>query len=225
MLDLDLLQKFVINLKRRPDRLELFRSKCPLTNYTIIHGFDGKHASLESKKEQDLLVKFSNLKPGEEGVFISHLRIFQKIVTDKIPFAFIMEDDAIFCEEFSKKCIEVLSEVPHDTDILYIGGRFTPDFIMTNGIKVSEHIIKHTRPFSFGIVCDRTMHAYILSYKMAELLVNTFKSTNSINTAIDDWILRISIQNSIEIYNANPLLCHSPILSDSDIRIHTAKYK
>jgi glycosyl transferase family 25 len=219
MLDLNLLQKFVINLKRRPDRLELFRSRCPLRDYTVIHGFDGKYSTLEKSKEEiQMLSKFSRLRPGEEGVFISHLRIFQKIVTDKIPFAFIMEDDAIFCPGFSKKCLEVLSEIPHDTDILYIGGRFTPDFVMDTSIKVSKNIVKHKRPFNPGMMSDRTTHAYIVSNKMAGILVKKFELTNLINTAFDDWILRVSIENSIDIYNANPLLCYSPAKGDSDIR-------
>jgi GR25 family glycosyltransferase involved in LPS biosynthesis len=68
------IKKFVINLKRRPDRLETFKKNCPFTDVEVVYGFDGKY---EKGKEQDITYKLK-LKPGEIGVFISHLRIFKK---------------------------------------------------------------------------------------------------------------------------------------------------
>lgn len=219
MLDLELLQKFVINLKRRPDRLELFRARCPLKNYALIYGFDGKHVNLElSARERNMVHKLNTLLPGEQGCFISHIRIFQKIVREKIPFAFIIEDDAFFSRDFTKRFLQVLSEVSHDIDILYIGGRFTSDFVMPKYVPVSQNIVKHLTPFQKGGFYDRTTHAYIVSYKMAELLLNTFYSLPNICIPIDHWILDICMQNSIDIYNSNPLLCHSPAIGNSDVR-------
>jgi len=218
MLDLDLLQKFVINLKRRPDRLELFRTRCPLKDYTVIYGFDGKNINLESSaRERNMIHKLTTLLPGEQGCFISHIRIFQKIVREKIPFAFIIEDDAFFSRDFTKRFLQVLNEVSHDVDILYIGGRFTSDFVMLKFLTVSQNIVKHIKPFE-GDVDDRTTHAYIVSYKMAGLLVNTFYSLQNISIPIDHWILNMCMQNSIDIYNSNPLLCHSPAIGNSDVR-------
>lgn len=222
MLNYELIEKFVINLKRRPDRLKKFRDTCPLKDVKVIYGFDGSlPGNEESEKERKLFNNFSILRPGERGVFISHLRIYHNIVENKIPFSLIMEDDAIFCKDFYKRCLNVLYDMPNTTDLLYIGGRFESEYNMKACTKVSNNIVRHNvinKKFTGSHMdCDRTMHAYIISNRMANILLNTFYSTH-ITIAIDDWILRVSNNNSIPVYNAQPLLCHSPLVGDSNIR-------
>ena len=144
MLDYKLIEKFVINLKRRPDRLKKFRDTCPLKDVKVIYGFDGSFPNNEeSEKERELFNKISLSLPGERGVFISHLRIYQNIIEHNIPFALIMEDDAIFCKDFYTRCLNVLCDIPNTTDILYIGGRFTSEFQMKSCNKVSDNIVEH----------------------------------------------------------------------------------
>lgn len=217
------IKKFVINLKRRPDRLELFQKACPFKDVEVVHGFDGKNISSETSQTEKLMIyRFTKLKPGEVGVFISHLRIFKEIVDKDIPFAFIMEDDAIFCDDFSIKYPIILSEMPSHTDLLYVGGRFDPGFKMVSCSQITDnivgHIIHNKKILEAGSDTDRTLHAYIISNKMAKILVNTFNTCPRIDKAIDDWIMRVSLDNSLPIYNAQPLLCHSPLKGDSDIR-------
>jgi hypothetical protein len=50
------MKKFVINLKRRPDRLETFLQRCPYHDVEIVYGFDGKNPELETNKKFKLLV-------------------------------------------------------------------------------------------------------------------------------------------------------------------------
>ena len=38
------MKKFVINLKRRPDRLTNFLNNCPYGDVEIVYGFDGKNS-------------------------------------------------------------------------------------------------------------------------------------------------------------------------------------
>ena len=222
MLDYNLLEKFVINLKRRPDRLKRFLDSCPLNHVNVIYGFDGKHLKNESSgSEKAMMVKLKSLRPGEGGVFISHLRIYQKMVENNWPFALIFEDDAIFCEGFFSKCLNVLKEAPHDTDLLYIGGRFEPGFRMHRSIQISECIVRHDikgKTWISGKNTDRTMHAYVISYRLCKLLLHIFNNSPIISCTIDDWILKECAKYDIPIYNAQPLLCHSPLISNSDIR-------
>lgn len=213
------IKKFVINLKRRPDRLEIFRKQCPFNDVDVIYGFDGKYADKEqSHIEKNILYKFKNLKPGEVGVFISHMRIFRKIVELNIEKALIFEDDAIFCNKFITRFNQIEREIPQDTFILYIGGRFEPEFKMLSFSKISDSIVKHTTSQWIGEDMDRTLHSYIISRKMAELCIKEFYGSIFIKEAIDSWILRICREYLMPIYNAYPLLCHSPLISNSDIR-------
>ena len=210
------IKKFVINLKRRPDRLETFQKQCPFTDVEVVHGFDGKYArSEQSRSEKDMIYKFTKLSPGEIGVFISHLRIFKKILELDVSYAMIFEDDAIFCKDF---LTQIEHDIPADTSILYIGGRFEPEFKMTHCSKMSDTIVKHGSVPWIGGDMDRTLHAYIISKDMAQLCINEFYRSVIINQAVDSWILAVCRKYSLPIYNMYPLLCHSPLKGDSDIR-------
>jgi GR25 family glycosyltransferase involved in LPS biosynthesis len=213
------IKKFVINLKRRPDRLEIFQKNCPFADIELVYGFDGKNQWAElSYREKNMLYKFPKLKPGEKGVFISHIRIFQKILHLGINNALIFEDDALFSNDFLNRFHTIEQSIPHDTSILYIGGRFEPEFKIEKCSKISDSIAKHITVPWIGDDMDRTLHAYIISKEMAELCLNEFYGSTCINEAIDSWILKVCIKNSLPIYNAYPLLCHSPLISNSDIR-------
>lgn len=121
------MKKFVINLKRRPDRLELFVKQCPYVDVEVIYAFDGKNPELESKKERKLLLNFpKSLKPGEIGCAISHLRIWKRIVNENINLAMIFEDDCNFEPNF-KEFIDNLV-LPPDFKIVFPGGRFSRNF-------------------------------------------------------------------------------------------------
>jgi len=209
------IKKFVINLKRRPDRLEAFQKNCPFTDVEVVHGFDGKYFREEQSRSEKDMVHKCKLKPGEIGVFISHLRIFKKIIELDISHAMIFEDDAIFCSDF---LIKTNQDIPVDTSILYIGGRFEPEFKMSHCSKISDTLVKHNTDPWIGEDMDRTMHSYIISKEMAQLCINEFYKSFLINEAIDSWILKICLKYSLPIYNTYPLLCHSPLKGDSDIR-------
>ena len=44
---MDKITKYVINLKRRPDRLERFMKTCPYKDVQIIEAFDGKNSAVQ----------------------------------------------------------------------------------------------------------------------------------------------------------------------------------
>jgi GR25 family glycosyltransferase involved in LPS biosynthesis len=213
------MKKFVINLKRRPDRLETFQKNCPFQDVEVVYGFDGINPWAESSyREKNMLYKLGKLKPGEKGVFLSHMRIFQRIVTENHSYALIFEDDAIFCQDFVSRFDVIQKEIPLDTSILYVGGRFEPDFRMKTCVALTRHIVSHASEQWDGDDMDRTLHAYIISKDLAEILVKEFYGPIIINEAIDSWIIKVCLKYSISLYNTYPLLCHSPLISNSDIR-------
>jgi glycosyl transferase family 25 len=211
------MQKFVINLKRRPDRLKQFFKRCPLEDVQVIEAFDAKFPTKEDPLEQEIfnnklkkLGAFNRI--GERGVFISHLRIWKKIVQEKIKVALIFEDDA----QFNKNFLNVFKEIKKVDNILFLGGRFQDNFI-TPGIPVSENIVKHDYR-SWNARCyDRTAHAYLITEELAKILIELFENTQD-PQPVDHFII-IKLKNmDIPVYSTVPLICWSPMVGDSDIR-------
>lgn len=226
---MDKLKQYVINLKRRPDRLQYFYDNYPFdkNNVEVVYGFDGKNVEQENKDEVNIFNKLSrSLMSGEKGCFISHLRIYKDIVDKNIPFAVVMEDDGIFCENFKEKINQVVNEMPNDCQILYFGGRFEPYFKMESGTfeSISNNIVSHNQITWEQRNCmnhDRGTYGYIISYNLARFFINTYNANVHLDLAIDNWMLKTCMNNNIKILNANPLLCHSPACTtDSDIRGH-----
>ena len=216
---MDTLSTYVINLKRRPDRLKVFQDTCPVVA-TIFYGFDAKNEPLNPYP----LIQCR--KPGEIGCFISHLQIYERVVKEGHKWTLILEDDAIFCPDFKEKLSILMDEIATipRPQVLYVGGRFEPNFLMNpiSATKVTEHIAKHrvsqTRRWS-AWDHDRTTHAYLISLEGAATLLEAFRATtNPIQIPVDYWILQVFLSLHIPIYNSTPLLCHSPLVSDSDIR-------
>jgi GR25 family glycosyltransferase involved in LPS biosynthesis len=239
--------KFVINLKRRTDRLELFINNCPYPEYTpiyiepkqkvvnVIYGFDAKNVDKELPSEQRLFnVTFcKSCKPTERGCFLSHLRIYKMMVDHNTPSAMIFEDDAQFSDQFEKKMKRLLEFLPKNWELVYFGGRFEKDFKMAPGtfIKVNDYIVQHNVSNWNGHSHDRTTHGYLLSLAGAKYLLEQFNKTvpkngiNFTNTINDCPVDHAPIDRWMleqfkykTIYNSVPLLCWSPAVGDSDIR-------
>jgi len=213
---MDTLSTYVINLKRRPDRLKAFRKACPIPA-TLFHGFDGK-------KEVNPAPIIQCSKPGEIGCFLSHLQIYEKIIKEGHPWTLILEDDAQFCQGFKEKLGLVLADST-STDvqakIVYVGGRFEPNFVMkpTSCTAITANITKHQCNTWAPWDHDRTTHAYLLSLEGARELLQAFQRTVApIQIPVDYWILQTFLSTGTAIYNSVPLLCHSPMVGDSDIR-------
>lgn len=103
------LKKYVINLKRRDDRLKELR--LPF-DYTIFEATDGREVFSQYPIKQQ----------GFMGCWDSHRRLFNKIKEENTEYTLIMEDDVDLVENFNERLNEVISELPNDWDLLYLGG-------------------------------------------------------------------------------------------------------
>jgi GR25 family glycosyltransferase involved in LPS biosynthesis len=214
------MKKYVINLKRRPDRLQNFKNNFGnfVDDVEIVYGFDGKYLSNESKEEQELVKKCFNITIGEIGCALSHFRIYNDIINNNYDHAIIFEDDARPTNNFVNKLEHILYEIKKDYDFLYIGGRFHIDFKMPDQYhhKVSSNIVQHFGEH-YGPFHDRTTHGYIISNKMARILLDIFNN-NGLHRPFDHWLIEMLKKEKVIIYNSHPLLCYSPMNSDTDIR-------
>ena len=136
-------------------------------------------------------------------------------------YSIIFEDDAIFTENFQESFNDIINDTI-DFNILFIGGRFTINYKMINCIKVTDKIVKYDYNKNWNeLDCDRTTHAYIISKECCELLLNNFNKilkTTQRFPPVDHFIMNILRLNKKNIYHSYPLLCHSELISDSDIR-------
>lgn len=119
---------------------------------------------------------------GMIGCFMSHLRIWQRIVKEDIPAVVVLEDDVVLYPDFNDKLKVLLADLPKDWDICLIGavgciGQDKEAFpmklyeLITGGGRpapgksrtLSDHIFVPYRPAG--------THSYMVSRKGAEFLM------------------------------------------------------
>jgi len=220
------LKSFLINLKSRPDRLQAFFKNYPgmISDIEVVPGFYGKNPEGEHDKHLfDAMT--DSLAPGEKGCFLSHIRVMQKIVDGGYKRAIVMEDDLTFTDDYVRRLQIVLDELPPSADFAFIGGRFTKDFLMPEEFAIphSEHVVitKFCGPQFTGWNKEnqnRTSQCYMISARGAQLFLDFFKMNPEQLFPYDFWYFLVAQQCNMTMYNANPLLCHSALVGDSDIR-------
>ena len=101
---------YVINLKRRPDRLRTFFQRLeqygwPFKEPIVYPAIEGDKVGVPPEFTQG---------GGAYGCRMSHLRILQDCLMDDVQSVMILEDDADLCEGFPEKVAEFLEKVPTD---------------------------------------------------------------------------------------------------------------
>ncbi|MSN96843.1 glycosyltransferase family 25 protein [Campylobacter sp. FMV-PI01] len=93
---------FVINLEKDTHKKEIFIKNFSKFNleYEFIKGVYGKELSEDELNQKVYKHKDRFLAKGEIGCALSHLKIYKKMVDEDINHALILEDDAIFSDEF-----------------------------------------------------------------------------------------------------------------------------
>jgi hypothetical protein len=134
----------VINLARRPERLERFRQRLegnwPFTAPARFDAVDGANLTLPAAWKHGA---------GAWGCLQSHLGVLRAAVADRVKSVLILEDDAYPADGFSEKAADFLSRVPKDWSSLMLG---------------AEHVFP-PMPVSPGVVqCTGAIrcHAYAL---------------------------------------------------------------
>ena len=210
------IEAYVINLKKRDDRLRMFLKQCPLQNVQREDAVNGKESGYILKR------MYRNcLSPGEQGCFLSHINLWKKQVSREIDYFIIFEDDAIFSDDFVYIFDNIIFNLKKS--ITYIGGRFERNFKMQNKycMKVNEYLVKEKKNKKEkynALQYDRTTHAYIIHKDYAKLLLNSLKIKLFSFKPVDHYILKVLRFYNQDIYSSNPLICHSPFDNESDIR-------
>jgi GR25 family glycosyltransferase involved in LPS biosynthesis len=172
---------FIINLERRPDRLEKVISnldRINLSKYEIFTAVDG----------------YSIGQTGWEGLRQTYIKIFNIIKNSGCNNFLLIEDDCEFNDNFQEEVEIYLREIPSDYDLIYFGGNHfsKPEHRFE---KINSHVIRtystvttHCIGFStknFGIIYDKITnekdHVDLILAKLQNEL-NTYSSIKNLTT-------------------------------------------
>jgi len=168
-------KKIVINLKRRTDRLE--QINLPF-DYEIFEATDGK-------------VEFADYQPKKQGFmgcWDSYRRLFNKIKEENIEYTLILEDDVEVVENFQERLNNVISELPDDWDLLYLGGWNVGDIV-----KYSDKLNHAKKVY--------TTHAFIVRQKFVDTVIKGINERQ--------WKVDVLISDILPLGNCficNPIL-------------------
>ena len=144
------MKSYVINLKRRNDRLE--EINLPF-EYEVFEATDGKIEFADYPVKQQ----------GFMGCWDSHRRLFTQVKNDNLDMVLVLEDDIEVCENFNDKLKTVMEELHEDWDLLYLGGWNVGDIE-----KYSESLNWAKKVF--------TTHAFIVRNKFYDILLDKINS-------------------------------------------------
>lgn len=132
-------QVYLINLKRRPDRLNNFLShlkKSDMKHTKIIRfdAVDGSNidvdkcplselakAELQQLETTGFRTKHYQLTKGAIGCYLSHVKIWENILQKNVNVALIFEDDAQIPPHLKRRIEEEMKYIPDDWDIVLFG--------------------------------------------------------------------------------------------------------
>jgi len=112
---------YVINLRRRPDRLRAFFKRLeqygwPFKEPIVYPAIEGDKVGVPPEFTQG---------GGAYGCRMSHLRILQDCLMEDVSSVMILEDDADLCEGFPEKVAAFLAKVPSDWEGIMLGASTT----------------------------------------------------------------------------------------------------
>src|SRR6185312_7878525 len=155
---------YVINLDRRPERMERFWSQFPadwpFPRPERFRAIDGTIVGCPREFEWG---------PGAFGCQRSHSRLLEDCIHAKIGSVLVLEDDACCVPDFAAKVTRAVATLPRNWDAIYFGGEHKED-----PLPVNDHWVKVVR-------ASRT-HAYAVS---AKFMPELFKRWAMCGTHID----------------------------------------
>ncbi len=118
---------FVVNLKRSTERRKYIENHLKDKNiqYELIEAVDRENLTEEQIRkvaDKEWVIKLSSQLPqvlkGIIGCALSHKKIFKRIVSESLPYALILEDDALIEDGIDKNFLDSL---PMNWDVLLLG--------------------------------------------------------------------------------------------------------
>lgn len=198
---------FIINLPESIERKDFMKTQCEGIGISpvFIEAVNGKNLS---KSEISLYCNQNKAKQlfgrelllGEIGCALSHKKIYQKMIDDNMPYAVILEDDAVIKEGFDK-VVKLTLDLDVNWELVLLGHHKnqlknlkSPISIWDNHLVNSEYSLGRLADFGFG------SYGYIVNIKCAKKLL---AELNTIYKPIDHYI---PDSNFLNVYALHPVV-------------------
>lgn len=218
-------QTYLINLERRPDRLERFmstydRSDMKSTRLKRIGAVDGTDLDISKVPLSDVArgelkqiettgfrSKHYQLTRGAIGCYLSHVKVWKDIVENQYSSGLVFEDDVNVPRNLNQKIKSSIQYIPEDWDIILFGYHCKSCENIKNYRKVNRFIL---------------LHNYAISYTGVVKILKT-NSLFPITQQIDSFLSELS-EDILNIYAVkNPLIHQNG--SRTDIQMPIIKLK
>jgi GR25 family glycosyltransferase involved in LPS biosynthesis len=144
---------FVINLEEATERWQIFLQE--LKNIGVSEEEVSRFEAIDGKS----MPQKGNLKNGELGCHLSHLKIIELAQKEKYERILILEDDVEFHKNFARLFPKYIKDVPKEWDLLYFGGNHAEE-----PLPFSKNILR--------VSSTKCTHAYAIHQRMFEPLIN-----------------------------------------------------
>lgn len=220
---------YVINLKRRLDRLINFEKHCHLgLPYEVVDAVDGKLLDKDKLKRDGVIgnIGYQSIRNTENGILkkyhyelgtlgavgcsLSHIKIWNIAAKDSDRYVVVFEDDAWVIGITIKDLDARIKTLPSDWQIYMIGQPHT----IKEGIKVDKNLYRLTR------FCGT--HAYVLNKGAASWLLDK-GHLFPINQQIDSHLAELAQDYGLNIYIHTNLPIIMPFGGNSDIQVFSDK--
>ena len=203
---------YIINLTTSINRKRFMQQQLDFLGLdaTFVPAFDGHSISsneLPLYYDSTWNIRYTgrNLSLGEIGCALSHIRVYQKIMEDKIPIALILEDDAWLTPSIVHVLNALEKKISPDTATVY--GLSEGEKGSHSGILCSPYYLERCK----NIFCS---HAYIITGKAAAVLSQELLP---IKHPADCWHW-LNKHKIIKLYSVKPcLVTQNNISLTSDI--------
>ena len=185
---------YLMNLERRPDRLNNFLSNynnsdmkdIPITKFNAIDGSKlnistvplTNLAQLEMKQLETTGFRYKHyqLTKGAIGCYLSHVKIWENIIKTKQDKVLIFEDDARIPPNMLHAMNKIMKDIPEDWDIVLLGKYCNECVDKGKYYKINRFIL---------------LHSYLISRKGVEKIINA-DSLFPISQQLDAYLSEIS---------------------------------
>ena len=205
---------FIINLKRRSDRLELLYKNTPELKDAIVSvAVEGKTLELTDSIARLFKPHDFMWKKAVVGCALSHLKLWHQLACEKpeINNYLILEDDAKLKPMWKEKWLEALPHLPENYDIIYFGGILPPNKQGFDVCKepVNKYFSRIKENSFYGQAqANRYFHwcaySYVLSKQGAQKVISSIEARDGYYTSADHMLC-----NPVEymnIYFLDPLI-------------------
>ena len=170
-----------------------------IEKYEIINPFDGRKMNFNQFPDYERILRLSlygkDLVGPEFGCFLSHKKIYQKMINENISYALVLEDDAKLNKNFSEVLGILLNKYP-ELDLV----RFLGKYKLHN--KPKRKILQLTKDASLIRLHGSPggTYAYVISQLGAKKMLSKM---NKIFTAIDT-LMGLQFITGIDILTIDP---------------------